>query len=70
VVRLPQGEYPDRLLPILRLYHGRLPLNLEYRTQDGTVARVQAGPDLGLRFDPDLSDRVAKEAGCALSWTY
>jgi len=25
---------------------------------------------LSLRFDPDLSDRVAKEAGCALSWTY
>jgi len=31
---------------------------------------VKAGPELSLRFDPDLSDRVAKEAGCALSWTY
>jgi DNA polymerase-3 subunit alpha len=70
VVRLPKGQYPDRLLPLLRLFHGRLPLKLEYRGADGTVAKIQAGPELGLRFDPDLADRVAKEAGCALSWTY
>ena len=70
IVRLPKGEYPARLLPLLRLYHGHLPLQLEYHGQDGTVARVKAGPGLGLRFDPDLSDRVAKEAGCGLSWTF
>ena len=70
VIRLPKGEYPARLLPILRLFHGHLPLQLEYHAADGTVARVKAGPELSLRFDPDLSDRVAKEAGCGLSWTY
>ena len=36
----------------------------------GTVARVRAGTELNVRFDPDLSDKVAKEAGCALNWTY
>jgi DNA polymerase-3 subunit alpha len=70
VIKLPQGEYPTRLLPLLRLYHGHLPLQIEYHGQDGTVARVKAGSELNLRFDPDLSDRVAKEAGCGLSWTY
>ncbi len=70
VVRLPKGRYPDRLLPLLRLYHGPYPLHLEFQGQDGIVARIKAGPELGLRFDPDLSDRVAKEAGCTLSWTY
>jgi DNA polymerase-3 subunit alpha len=70
VVKLPQGEFPTRLLPLLRLYHGHLPLQIEYHGQDGTVARVKAGSELNLRFDPDLSDRVAKEAGCGLSWTY
>ncbi len=70
VVKLPKGKYPDRLLPLLRLYHGSLPLQIEFQGQDGTVARVKAGPELNLRFDPDLSDRVVKEAGCGLSWTY
>ena len=69
-MKLPRGEYPSGLLPILRLYHGHLPLQLEYYAEDGTVARVKAGSQLNLRFDPDLSDRVAKEAGCGLSWTY
>ena len=70
LVKLPRGEYPDRLLPLLRLYHGHLPLQIEFQGRDGTVARVKAGPELNLRFDPDLSDRMAKEAGCGLSWTY
>jgi len=70
LVRLPKGDYPDRLVPLLRLYRGSLPLHLEYQGPDGTVARIKAGPDLGLRFDPDLADRVAREAGCGLSWTY
>jgi hypothetical protein len=34
------------------------------------VARVKASPELNVRFDPDLSEKVAKETGCALSWTY
>ena len=70
LVRLPRGRYPDRLLPVLRLYHGPLPLQIEFQAQDGTVARVKAGPELSLRFDPDLSERLAKEAGCGLSWIY
>ena len=69
-VKLPRGEYPDRLLPLLRLYHGPLPLQIEFQAQDGTVARVKAGTELNLRFDPDLSERMAREAGCGLSWTY
>ena len=70
VVKLPKGQYPDRLLPLLRMYHGSLPLQLEFQGQDGTVARVRAGSELNIRFDPDLSERMAKEAGCGLSWTY
>jgi len=70
LIRLPRGEYPSRLVPLLRLYHGNLPLHLEYRGPQGILARVRAGGDLNVRFDPDLSEKVAKEAGCALSWTY
>jgi DNA polymerase-3 subunit alpha len=70
VVKLPRGEYPERLLPLLRMYHGTLPLQIEFQGQDGIVARVKAGPELNLRFDPDLSERLVKEAGCGLSWTY
>jgi DNA polymerase-3 subunit alpha len=70
VIRLPKGEYPDRILPILRMYHGHLPLQLEYHGLDGTIARVKAGPELAIRFDPDLSDRVFKEANCGLTWSF
>jgi DNA polymerase-3 subunit alpha len=70
LVKLPRGEYPARLLPLLRLYHGHLPLHLEFQGKDGTVARVKASSELNVRFDPDLSDRLAKETGCGLSWTY
>ena len=70
VVKLPKGRYPDRLLPVLRMYHGSLPLQIEFQGQDGIVARVKAGPELSLRFDPDLAERLVKEAGCGLSWTY
>ena len=65
-----RGRYPSGCCPLLRLYHGPLPLQIEFQGQDGTVARVKAGPELNLRFDPDLSERLAKEAGCGLSWTY
>ncbi|BDU71661.1 DNA polymerase III subunit alpha [Mesoterricola silvestris] len=70
LIRLPRGEYPSRLVPLLRLYHGNLPLHLEYRGPQGILARVRASGELNVRFDPDLSEKVAKEAGCALSWTY
>jgi DNA polymerase-3 subunit alpha len=70
VVKLPKGEYPDRLLPLLRLYRGSLPLQIEFQGRDGTVARVKAGSELNIRFDPDLSERIAKEARCGLSWIY
>ena len=70
LVRLPRGEFPPRLVPLLRLYRGNLPLQLEYQHSTGLQARVRAGADLSVRFDPDLADKVALEAGCALSWTY
>jgi DNA polymerase III subunit alpha len=65
------GDYSPRLLPLLRSHPGNLPLHLEYRGPKGVVARIRASADLNIGFDPDLSDKVAKEAaGCALSWTY
>jgi DNA polymerase-3 subunit alpha len=70
LVRLPKGEFPPRLVPLLRLYHGNLPLQLEYHGPRNTVARIRAGSGLSLRFDPDLADKVAKEAGCSLSWNF
>ena len=70
VVKLPPGEYPERLLPLLRLHHGTLPLFFEYRSKDGVVAKVKAGAELGLRYDPDLGEKLAKETGCGLTWTY
>ncbi len=70
VVKLPLGEYPSNLLPLLRLHHGSLPLTLEYRSQDGVIAKVKPGHDFKLRFDPDLAEKLAKETGCGLSWIY
>ena len=70
LVKLPPGEYPDRLLPLLRLNHGKLPLFFEYRGKDGAVAKVKAGPGLGLRYDPDLGEKLARETGCGLTWIY
>jgi hypothetical protein len=70
VVRLPKGRYLDRLLSLQRLYPGSLPLQLEFQSEEGLVARVRSGPGMGIRFDPDLAERVAGEAGCGLRWTY
>jgi len=70
VVKLPAGEYPGNLLPILRLHHGNLPLTFEYRSKDGVIAKVKPSNELKLRFDPDLAEKLAKETGCGLSWIY
>lgn len=70
VVKLPAGEYPGNLLPILRLHHGHLPLTFEYRSKDGVIAKVKPGNEFKLRFDPDLAEKLAKETGCGLSWIY
>ena len=70
LVKLPVGEYSPQLLPLLRGYHGNLPVFLEYRNKEGIVARIKAGRELGLRFDPDLAERMAKETGCGLTWNY
>ncbi|WP_005034036.1 DNA polymerase III subunit alpha [Holophaga foetida] len=70
VVKLPVGDYPARLLPILRLHEGRLPVTFEYRSKTGILARVRAGREIGIRFDPDLAEKVAKDANCGLTWTY
>jgi DNA polymerase-3 subunit alpha len=70
LVRLPQGECPPRLAAILADHKGNLPVTFEYRSKEGLVARVKAGRDLGLKHDPDLAEKLAKETGCALTWTY
>jgi len=70
VVKLPAGEYPNNLLPILRVHHGNLPLIFEYRSAEGIIAKVKPGPEFKVRFDPDLAEKLAKETGCGLSWTY
>ena len=58
------------LLPILRLHAGSLPVTFEYRSREGVSARVRAGDAYRLRFDPDLAEKLAKEAGCALGWEF
>ncbi|MDE3246788.1 MAG: hypothetical protein KGN80_11935, partial [Acidobacteriota bacterium] len=70
VVRLPTGQCPSALWPMLKQYNGDLPVQFEYRSQEGLVARVKAGSEIRLRFDADLAEKLAKETGCALSWTY
>ncbi len=70
MVRLPEGRFPEAaLMPILRLHAGNLPLTFEYR-KGGLVAKVRAGEALKLRFDPDLAERLERESGCTLAWTY
>jgi DNA polymerase-3 subunit alpha len=69
-VRLPVGECPPRLAALLAEHKGELPVTFEYRSKDGLVARVRAGRDLRLKHDPGLAERLAKETGCSLSWTY
>jgi len=69
-VKLPMGEFPPNLLPILRVHHGSLPLLFEYRSKEGIVATVKPSSELRLRFDPDLAEKLAKETGCGLSWRF
>ena len=70
LVRLPVGECPPRLESILKDHRGDLPVTFEYRSKEGLLARVRAGRDVRLKHDPDLAEKLAKEAGCTLSWTY
>ena len=70
LVRLPVGECPPRLATLLAHHKGDLPVTFEYRSKEGLVARVRAGRDLRLKHDPELAEKLAKEAGCTLSWTY
>jgi DNA polymerase-3 subunit alpha len=70
LIRLPVGDCPPKLFSLLGDYPGNVPIYFDFRTLDGYTARVKAGPDLRLRHDPDLADRLAKETGCALSWMY
>ena len=69
-VRLPMGECPPRLATILADHRGELPVTFEYRSKEGLVARVKAGHELRLKHDPDLAEKLARETGCSLSWTY
>ncbi|GLH68183.1 DNA polymerase III subunit alpha [Geothrix edaphica] len=70
LVRLPVGECPPRLETLLKEHPGDLPVTFEYRSKEGLVARVRAGRDLRLRHDPDLAEKLAKDTGCTLTWTY
>ena len=70
VVRLPPGECPPRMATLLAEHRGEIPVTFEYRSKEGLVARVRAGADLRLKHDPDLAERLARETGCSLSWTY
>jgi DNA polymerase-3 subunit alpha len=70
LVRLPPGECPPRMAALLADHKGELPVTFEYRSKEGLVARVRASRDLRLKHDPDLAEKLAKETGCALTWTY
>lgn len=70
LVRLPAGECPPRLFAMLGEFPGSLPVYFDFKSREGLTARVKAGPDLKLRHDPDLADRVHRETGCALSWMF
>jgi DNA polymerase III subunit alpha len=70
LIRLPPGECPPRLGPLLGEHPGELPVTFEYRSKEGLVARVRAGQNLRLKYDEGLKEKVAKETGCALTWTY
>ncbi|MEI6593452.1 MAG: DNA polymerase III subunit alpha [Holophagaceae bacterium] len=70
LIRLPPGECPPRLGPILADHLGDLPVTFEYRSKEGLVARVKAGKDLCLRHDPGLAERLARDTGCGLTWTF
>lgn len=69
LIKLPIGELPPGLLPLLKQFPGELPVTFEYRSKEGLNARVKAGA-LKLRFDADLAEKVAKETGCGLGWVY
>ena len=51
-------------------YKGDLPVQFEYHSMEGFCARVKAGSGIRLRFDADLAEKLVKETGCGLSWTY
>jgi DNA polymerase-3 subunit alpha len=70
LVRLPAGECPPRMATLLAEYRGDLPVTFEYRSKEGLVARVRASRELSLKHDPDLAEKLAKETGCGLTWTY
>jgi DNA polymerase-3 subunit alpha len=70
VITLPPGECPPRLFKLLGEHKGTLPVFLDYRSKEGVTARVKAGPDLKLKHDPDLAEKLAKACGCGLSWMY
>ena len=70
LLRLPPGECPPRLAALLAEHRGPLPLTFEYQSKEGLVVRVRAGSDLRLKHDPELAEKLARELGCTLSWTY
>ena len=61
---------PPRLAELLSGHRGDLPVTFEYRSKEGLLARVKASAELRLKHDPNLAERLARETGCALTWTY
>jgi DNA polymerase III subunit alpha len=70
LIKLPPGDCPPALFKALEAYRGSLPVYFDYQGRDGLTARVKAGPELKLRHDPDLAERLAKDLGCTLTWMY
>ncbi|MBI4911269.1 MAG: DNA polymerase III subunit alpha [Acidobacteria bacterium] len=70
LVKLPVGACPPNLLRLLKEFPGSIPLFFEFRSGTGLRARIKAGPEMKLRHDPDLAEKIARETGCTLSWMY
>jgi DNA polymerase-3 subunit alpha len=70
VIKLPTGECPPDLFKLLAQHKGPLPVYFDFRSKEGLVARVKAGPEWGLKHDPALADKMAQAVGCGLSWMY
>ncbi|HJW34234.1 MAG TPA: hypothetical protein VJ505_12885 [Holophagaceae bacterium] len=49
---------------------GDLPITFDDRSREGLHAKVKAGHEFRIKHDPNLAERLAKECGCALRWTY
>jgi DNA polymerase-3 subunit alpha len=70
LVQLPEGRYPERLLPILKQNVGLLPLTLEYIATSGEIVKIKAAPKYSINFSPGLAEQLLVETGCLLRWIH